>query len=165
MLKAWSVTIFSSRLSCANGPSPWTAAHAATTDAIRAAGAAPWSRKRQAASAIRGSTRYSSRNWFWNRKYVMAPTAVSITKSSIRRVHDSARTPRRGTKASSSGATSSTPIASPAHQTAQVDQKRLIGMAPNSARTALPMVALSIIPRSAPRKTMATASRMRSSSG
>src|SRR5438477_1646208 len=67
-LNACRVTIFSSRLSEANGPTALTAAHAAITDAIRAAGAAPASRNRQAATAIRGRTRYSIRNWFSNRK-------------------------------------------------------------------------------------------------
>ena len=68
MLKAWRVTIFSSRVSDANAPTPLTAANAAITEAISAAGAAPASRNRQAATAIRGKTRYSSRYSFSKRK-------------------------------------------------------------------------------------------------
>src|SRR5438034_770131 len=63
-LNACRVTIFSSNVSDANGPTPFTAAHTAITEAMRAAGAAPASRNRHAAIAISGRTRYSSRNWF-----------------------------------------------------------------------------------------------------
>ena len=54
MLKTCRVTIFWSRVSPANGPLSFTAAHTATPDAIRAAGAAPRSRNRSAANMISG---------------------------------------------------------------------------------------------------------------
>ena len=68
MLNACKVIIFSRSVSEANGPLPLTAAQTAITDAMSAAGAAPASRNRQAATAIKGRTRYSSRYWFSNRK-------------------------------------------------------------------------------------------------
>ena len=58
-LKTWRVTIFSNSVSPANGPVPRIADQIAIPDAIRAAGAAPRKRNRQAASMMRGSTRYS----------------------------------------------------------------------------------------------------------
>ena len=61
------------------------------------------------------------------------------------------------------GATRRTPIASPAHHTAHVEAKLDIGTAPDSVSTALPTVALIVIPIRAPNTTIAIASRIRSS--
>ena len=55
-------------------------------------------------------------------------------------------------------------MASPVHQTAQVDQKFIAGTDPERTSTELPMVALIVMAPSAPITIMAIASRSRSSS-
>src|SRR5438876_10832289 len=66
-------------------------------------------------------------------------------------------------KLNSSGATSRTPMASPVHQTAHVDQKFVATTDPESTSTTLPTVALIIMPPRAA-AIIAIASRSRSSS-
>jgi hypothetical protein len=60
------------------------------------------------------------------------------------------------------GATTRTPMASPVHHTVHAEPKSLPGMAPETTRVTDPTVALMVIPSSAPRNTMAAASRRRS---
>ncbi len=55
-------------------------------------------------------------------------------------------------------------MTSPAHHAAQTDQNPLAGSLSSSSSTAVPVVALIIIPVIAPRKTRTTPSRSRSSS-
>jgi hypothetical protein len=55
-------------------------------------------------------------------------------------------------------------MASPAHQTANVDRSWSVPTAPNSRRVSVPQVALANMDPRAPRNTMATASRSRPSS-
>jgi hypothetical protein len=52
-------------------------------------------------------------------------------------------------------------IASPAHQTHQVGQKALVGTLPETTSVSEPQVALTAMPRSAPKNTIASASRSR----
>jgi hypothetical protein len=65
---------------------------------------------------------------------------------------------------SRNGATRSTPIASPVHQTAHVGQKSVAATVPDSTSTEVPKVALIAMPARAPSPMIATASRRRSSS-
>ena len=90
------------------------------------------------------------------------PTSRSV--SSALASHPNRRSPKRGgISVNSIGATSRTPIASPAHQTAQVGAKPVIGTVPDKTDTALPTVALIVIPISAASTTSSVASRIRSS--
>lgn len=66
---------------------------------------------------------------------------------------------------SSTGVTTSTPIASPIHHAAQTGQKSRRGSRPVAASVPQPMVALTSIAAMAPRNTRVTPSRSRSSSG
>jgi len=100
---------------------------------------------------------------FWNKMKVTTP----MTK---RRATSSATVQSVGTGAFAlgrrlrmNGATRSTPIASPVHQTAQVDQKLSSGKPPHSTSTEVPTVALIVIAARAPSRMMAAASRRRSS--
>ncbi len=121
-LKTWRVTIFSKSVWSTNGPVPLVADQIATPEAIRAAGAAPRRWNRQAVVMIRGRTRYSSRSRFWNRTYVTIAVVASSPASSRARHEVRAGAERRARMLRRRGATSKTPIASPAHQTAQVGQ-------------------------------------------
>ncbi|BAC68060.1 hypothetical protein SAVERM_351 [Streptomyces avermitilis MA-4680 = NBRC 14893] len=67
-------------------------------------------------------------------------------------------------KTSRTGVTTSTPIASPVHQTDHVGQNWSALSTPAWARVPLPVVALTSIPVNAPRKINASASRERSNS-
>ena len=89
------------------------------------------------------------------------PASRAVSSALTRQPRRSA--PERRRRLRRNGATRRTPIASPAHQTAQVEGKLLIGIAPESVNTEVPMVALMVIPTNAPRTTMAMASRIRSS--
>ena len=163
-LNACRVIIFWISVSVPNGPLPCTAAQIATPEAIKAAGAAPRRRNRQAASMIKGKTRYSRRRRFWNSTKVSRPTPTSspVSSAAVRSVSAGVRA--WGSRLRSKGATRSTPIASPVHQTAQVGKKLPVGTVADSARTDVPTVALIVIATSAPSTMRAAASRKRSSS-
>ena len=163
-LKTCSVIIFSSSPSFSNGPMPCTADATARPDAITAAGVAPRSRKRQAATMIKGKTRYSRRSDDSNSTYVTTAIPTSSPTSCAPVVKVSAGAVCRGTRLSRNGATSITPIASPVHHTAHVVQKFDTFTVPDSTSTAVPTVALSVIATRAASTMMAAASRRRSSS-
>jgi len=158
------VTIFWSSVSVEKGPIPSTAAQIATPEAIRAAGAAPRSRKRQAATMINGKTRYSTRKRFWKSTYVTNPMPNKRAVNSAGLGQQNSRDDRLGRRLSRNSATTRTPIASPAHHTAQVGQKSRPGIAPDKSSTEVPMVALIVITQRAAIRMRAMASRRRSSS-
>src|SRR5438094_756268 len=90
---------------------PCTADATASPDAISAAGVAPRRRNRQAATMIKGKTRYSRRSGDANSTYV---TATIATRSAMRWTpvaNVGAGAVDRGTRLSRKGATSITPIA------------------------------------------------------
>src|SRR6266568_7261073 len=144
-LKTCSVIIFSSSPSFANGPMPCTADATASPDAISAAGVAPRRRNRQAATMIKGKTRYSRRSGDSNSTYVTTaiPTSSPTNCAPVEKV--SAGEADRGTRLSRNGATSITPIASPVHHTAHVVQKFDTLTVPDTTSTDAPTVALSVI--------------------
>src|SRR2546421_5526608 len=132
----------------------------ATPDAISAPMEAPRKPNRQAVTMIRGSITYCSPNRFWKRTNVTRPVATSRPASSSPRRREIAQyfpPPLAGEgrvgaftiTLNSNGATSRTPIASPVHQTVQVDQKLVEGTDAESSSTELPMVALIVIAPSA----------------
>lgn len=93
-----------------------------------------------------------------------ATVTVSSARASIHRsVTRGIRNLRSTTR--TSGVTTSTPMASPAHHATQTVQNPLVGSLSSSASMAVPTVALTAIPANAPRKTSMTPSRSRSSSG
>src|SRR5256885_15880329 len=124
----------------------------ATPDAIGAAGAAPRSGNRQAVTMMIGSTRYSSPSRFWKTIYVTMPVAASKPASSAPRYFPPPVGEARvgANKLKSRGATRSTPMASPVHQTAQVDHKFAAGTEPEKISTEVPTVALIAMPPSGP---------------
>src|SRR5215216_309286 len=161
-LNAWSMSIFSSIVPARNGPIPLAAAHEATTTTSKAAGAAPRCWNRQAAHPSNGITR--------NIRCGSAPIATTETAAIRANSTAASRCFQRGlpgrrhgwTRLRTNGVTTRTPMASPAHHTAQEPGSSSAGSAPDATRTPVPTEALMLMLSSAPTKTMAVASRRRS---
>ncbi len=135
----------------------------AKVDTDRAQSAAPASWKRKAAQISSGNPRNMSGVLLVSRKPTQSVAATSSTPSA----HRYGRAPfgqRAWRRTSRTGVTTSTPIASPVHQTDHVGQNSSALSAPERARAPLPTVALISIPVSAPRKISPIASCRRSSS-
>ena len=130
------------------GPLSWTAARIASVDTSNAAGAAPAICSRHAISASTGKTSTHSGRAV---KKISIDAAVSNANSratSPVRGHVR-RTLRTERSISRNGATTRTPIASPAHHTDHVGRKPLPWMAPDASNADEPIVALTSVLTSA----------------
>ncbi len=145
-----------------NAPFPPVASKVVSTDAKSAHSTLPASWKRSAAQISRGKTRKSRLIGLSTAAGTMTRTATPRqTASAQRRVRNRPIAPAN---ASRSGATSSTPIVSPAHQASQTGQNSLLSREPVATCSPTPAVELISMAPKPPRKTRQSPSRSRAMS-
>jgi len=159
--KVWSSVRFSVGVPLTNGPSPRSVCQITKPAISAVAVALPRGPNRIAAHTTTGKTAYT---------YVMGlrhSNAVSSIISTTSAAASDQRPAGRVARAhvSSSGATSTSPSASPLHHTNHRCFRAAGGTTPLAHRLAIPIVALSVVLTSAASVTSASTSRSRSSEG
>jgi hypothetical protein len=160
-LNVCSVIIVGSRSSPVNGPRRSAAASTTVTDTNRLPGTTPACWNRSAAQMSSGKSGNSIGKGNQVTVSVTATRTATSTAASAQRAGGTRQRQSRVAATSRTGATTSTPIASPVHHTAQVARTSSASSAPAATRDQVPVVALISMPPSAATNTRATTSLTR----